>query len=103
MKLGIETDRTFKLSGSQTGWTVIGQSDGGQQALLYYNPLAGTQSRPIEEGIPSEVILSTQEDAEILADKLMMMDEVYWPPFNPVVARIEDGKVARLVYPGDAP
>lgn len=101
MKLGIETDRDFKLSGSQTGWTVIGQSDEKQSALLFYSPLAGTQSQPIEEGIPSEVILAKQEDAEILADKLMVMDEFYWPPFNPVVAYVEDGKVDRLVYPSD--
>ena len=98
--VGIKTDYAFKPSGFRTGWTVLGIEDsGGQRALLHYNPFTGTKSIPVDDGIPNEVILTTQEEAEILADKLMVMDETYWPPFNPCVARVEDGKVAELVYP----
>ncbi len=98
---GIESDYPFKPSGSMTGWTVVGQEERGnaQRVLVNYNPLVGTSHQAVEEGIPAEVILTTQEEAEILADKLMVMDEVYWPPFNPIVARIEDGRVVRLVPP----
>lgn len=101
VRVGIETDRSFTLSGSQTGWTVVGvdEETGAQRALVYYNPLVGTTLQSVEDGIPDEVILATQEEAEILADKLMVMDETYWPPINPIVARVENGKVARLVYP----
>jgi hypothetical protein len=36
---------------------------------------------------------------EVNDPKLMVMDETYWPPINPCVAFVKDGKVVRLVPP----
>ena len=82
------------------GWTVIGEDEErNMHVLVSYDSLGGATSRPLlEGGIPSEWLMP-REKAEELHDRIAKMDAVFWPPFNPTVARVEDLEVHEYVYP----
>lgn len=85
------------------GWTVIGtETDGTELALVHYDSIAGASSRPLGEGIPGEWLMP-EEKAKELHDRIGMMDEVYWPGFNPTVVRVENGEIVERLAPPDEP
>ena len=82
--LGIDQD-TFDLA------VVLECNPFGTQSLS----LAGTE-------LPSESpTFANYEDAATIADQAIRMDRRYWPPVNPVMATVEDGRVRKLLASGE--
>src|SRR5688500_11986645 len=83
------------------GWTVIGDDEGQKRVLVSYDSFNGAASDDLGERVPGEWIMDRPK-AEELHDRILEMDHVYWPGFNPTVARVEDGRVVEYVYPPDS-
>lgn len=80
------------------GYTVIGSDEDGLLALRSYDSLAGATSVPLADGIAGEWIMD-REKAEELHDRIAMMDRVFWPGFNPVLARVVNREVVETFQP----
>src|ERR1700682_5451260 len=78
------------------GWTVVGEDvHHFKLALMSYDSVHGATSRPLVEGIPGEMLMPRAK-AEELHDRIAMMDEVYWPGFNPTVVQVRAGELVEL-------
>lgn len=87
------------------GWTVVGEDkpNGHPNVLVSYDSISGVSSRPLrEDGMPGEWLMP-REKAEELHDRICLMDEAFWPPFNPVVVEVEDLDIVEYHYPPEAP
>lgn len=81
------------------GWTLLGTDPitGAQDRVLWdYDSFRGAQSimraDVDEKELPVPWVM-TRKRAEELARKIEIMDEVYWPGFGPVLAKVNNGKI----------
>lgn len=83
-------------------YTVIGvNEDFEPRRLIFYDPMVATQSVRMTDltDLSEEFVFDSLDEAAKLADRLIQMDRIYWPPFGPVVAEVEAGRVTTLLAP----